>query len=53
VHKEVLVARGIIDHATVRYPAGRLDAGSRAAVDLVIAELGLAASPAVPVAVRA
>jgi 2-keto-3-deoxy-L-arabinonate dehydratase len=53
VHKEVLVARGIIDHATVRYPAGRLDAGSRAAVDLVIAELGLAAAPAVPVAVRA
>lgn len=53
VHKEVLVARGIIEHATVRYPAGRLDAGSRAAVDLVIAELGLAASPAVPVAVRA
>jgi 4-hydroxy-tetrahydrodipicolinate synthase len=46
VHKEVLVARGIIDHATVRYPAARLDEGSRAAVDLVIAELGLSALPA-------
>ena len=45
VHKEVLVARGIIEHATVRYPAAPLDAGSRAAVDLVISELGLAARP--------
>ena len=53
VHKEVLVARGIIDHATVRYPAAPLDAGSRAAVDLVIAELGLAASPALHDAVGA
>ena len=49
VHKEVLVARGIIDHATVRYPAARLDAGSRAAVDLVIEELDL---PPLPTAVR-
>ncbi|MFF2272568.1 dihydrodipicolinate synthase family protein [Agromyces sp. NPDC058136] len=49
VHKEVLVARGIIDHATVRYPAARLDAGSRAAVDLVIDELEL---PRLPTAVR-
>ncbi|MFD1573596.1 dihydrodipicolinate synthase family protein [Agromyces cerinus subsp. nitratus] len=49
VHKEVLVARGIIDHATVRYPAARLDAGSRAAVDLVIEELEL---PPLPTAVR-
>ncbi|MFE6964875.1 dihydrodipicolinate synthase family protein [Agromyces sp. NPDC057679] len=49
VHKEVLVARGIIDHATVRYPAARLDAGSRAAVDLVIDELEL---PPLPTAVR-
>ena len=45
VHKEILVARGVIDHATVRYPASRLDAGSRAAVDLVIHELGLASLP--------
>lgn len=49
VHKEVLVARGIIDHATVRYPAARLDSGSRAAVDLVIEELDL---PPLPTAVR-
>jgi 4-hydroxy-tetrahydrodipicolinate synthase len=49
VHKEILVARGIIEHATVRYPAARLDAGSRAAVDLVIAELDL---PPLPSAVR-
>jgi 2-keto-3-deoxy-L-arabinonate dehydratase len=49
VHKEILVARGIIEHATVRYPAARLDAGSRAAVDLVVHELGL---PTVPQAVR-
>ncbi|MFF2276763.1 dihydrodipicolinate synthase family protein [Agromyces sp. NPDC058126] len=49
VHKEVLVARGIIDHATVRYPAARLDAGSRAAVDLVIDELEL---PPLPTAVH-
>ena len=49
VHKEVLVARGVIDHATVRYPASRLDAGSRAAVQLVIAELDL---PPVPTTVR-
>ncbi|MEV4775374.1 dihydrodipicolinate synthase family protein [Microbacterium sp. LWH12-1.2] len=49
VHKEVLVARGIIEHATVRYPAARLDAGSRAAVDLVVEELAL---PPLPVKVR-
>lgn len=49
VHKEVLVARGIIENATVRYPAARLDAGSRAAVDLVIEELEL---PSLPTAVR-
>ena len=49
VHKEVLVARGIIEHATVRYPAARLDAGSRAAVHLVLEELAL---PPVPTAVR-
>ncbi|WP_102193186.1 dihydrodipicolinate synthase family protein [Microbacterium aurantiacum] len=49
VHKEVLVARRIIEHATVRYPAARLDAGSRAAVDLVIEELDL---PRLPASVR-
>lgn len=49
VHKEVLVARGVIEHATVRYPASRLDAGSRAAVKLVIEELDL---PPVPTTVR-
>ena len=49
VHKEVLVARGIIEHATVRYPAARLDAGSRAAVHLVLEELAL---PPLPTAVR-
>ncbi|WP_350351813.1 dihydrodipicolinate synthase family protein [Microbacterium sp. A8/3-1] len=49
VHKEVLVARGVIEHATVRYPASRLDAGSRAAVQLVIEELDL---PPVPTTVR-
>ena len=41
VHKEILVARGIIDHATVRYPAAPLDSGSRAAVGTVLDELGL------------
>jgi 2-keto-3-deoxy-L-arabinonate dehydratase len=50
VHKEVLVARGIIDHPTVRYPAARLDAGSRAGVDLVIAELELPDFPRLPAA---
>ncbi|MEU4017306.1 dihydrodipicolinate synthase family protein [Microbacterium sp. NPDC028030] len=49
VHKEVLVARGVIDHATVRYPASRLDAGSRASVKLVIDELSL---PPIPATVR-
>lgn len=50
VHKEVLVARRIIEHATVRYPAARLDAGSRAAVNLVLEELAL---PPLPATVRA
>lgn len=49
VHKEILVARGIIEHATVRYPAARLDAGSRAAVHVVLKELAL---PPLPIAVR-
>lgn len=47
VHKEILVARGIIEHATVRYPAARLDAGSRAAVDVVVRELELPPLPVV------
>lgn len=43
VHKEVLVARGLIEHAAVRYPASPLDAGSRAALSRVVDELGLQA----------
>ena len=50
VHKEILVARGIIDSARVRYPAAALDQGSRAAVRLVLDELDL---PAVRREVRA
>ncbi len=41
VHKEVLVARGIIEQATVRYPASPLDATSRAALRVVLDELRL------------
>ena len=41
VHKEILVARGIIERATVRYPAAPLDASSRAALRLVLDELRL------------
>lgn len=43
VHKEILVARGIIANARVRYPASALDAGSRAAVATVLRELTLPA----------
>ncbi|MCS5716925.1 dihydrodipicolinate synthase family protein [Herbiconiux sp. CPCC 205763] len=43
VHKEVLVARGIIENARVRYPATTLDPGSRKAVHVVLDELGLPA----------
>lgn len=43
VHKEVLVRRGIIEHATVRLPAKPLDAGSRALLDDVLAPLNLPA----------
>lgn len=43
VHKEVLVRRGIIEHTTVRSPASNLDAGSRAALDVVLDELELPA----------
>jgi dihydrodipicolinate synthase/N-acetylneuraminate lyase len=41
VHKEILVARGIIESARVRYPAAVLDPGSRKAVRLVLDELRL------------
>jgi len=43
VHKEVLVARGIIADARVRYPAGTLDPGSRKAVQVVLDEVRLPA----------
>jgi dihydrodipicolinate synthase/N-acetylneuraminate lyase len=43
VHKEVLVARGVIEHATVRYPAGKLDPGSHKTVRVVLDELRLPA----------
>ena len=43
VHKEILVARGIIANARVRYPASPLDAGSRDAVATVLRELPLPA----------
>jgi 2-keto-3-deoxy-L-arabinonate dehydratase len=45
VHKEVLVARGIIERATVRYPAAPLDASSRAALRVVLDELRLTGRP--------
>ncbi|PZF85749.1 dihydrodipicolinate synthase family protein [Jiangella anatolica] len=41
VHKEVLVRRGIIEHATVRLPAKPLDAGGRALLDDILAALDL------------
>lgn len=41
VHKEVLVTRGIIDHATVRSPAQTLDEASRASLDLIMEDLGV------------
>jgi len=43
VHKEVLVRRGIIDSAFVRDPALPLDAGSRAALDAILAHTPLPA----------
>lgn len=39
VHKEVLVHRGIIEHATVRLPAKPLDTGGRALLAEVLAPL--------------
>lgn len=41
VHKEVLVQRGVIEHATVRSPAAPLDAGSRRGLALLLDDLGL------------
>ncbi|SDT49647.1 dihydrodipicolinate synthase family protein [Jiangella sp. DSM 45060] len=41
VHKEVLVRRGIIEHATVRLPAKPLDPGGRALLEDVLAGLEL------------
>ncbi|WP_116952778.1 dihydrodipicolinate synthase family protein [Jiangella endophytica] len=41
VHKEVLVRRGIIEHATVRLPAKTLDAGGRALLDDILTALDL------------
>ncbi len=35
VHKDILVRRGVIGHDTVRDPVQPLDAGSRAALDLI------------------
>ncbi|MDT0268629.1 dihydrodipicolinate synthase family protein [Streptomyces sp. DSM 44915] len=41
IHKEVLVARGLIADATVRAPARPLDAPTRAALHEVLAPLGI------------
>ncbi|MPZ82175.1 MAG: dihydrodipicolinate synthase family protein [Actinophytocola sp.] len=41
IHKEVLVRRGIIDHATVRAPAAVPTAATLAELDAVLADLGL------------
>ncbi|GGF41858.1 dihydrodipicolinate synthase family protein [Subtercola lobariae] len=41
VHKEVLVARGLIESARVRYPSGRIDAGTRRALATILDELSL------------
>ena len=41
VHKEALVARGIIDHATVRAPARPLDAATRASLAVILNDLVL------------
>ena len=42
VHKEVLVARGIIDDATVRAPARQLDPRARTGLREILAGLGVA-----------
>ncbi|WP_147917091.1 dihydrodipicolinate synthase family protein [Ruania zhangjianzhongii] len=41
VHKEVLLARGIIDHSTVRSPAQDLDAPGRASLTAIMSALAL------------
>jgi dihydrodipicolinate synthase/N-acetylneuraminate lyase len=41
VHKEVLVSRGIIGSATVRYPAAPIDDGTRRALRTAMEDLGL------------
>ncbi|RZT07568.1 4-hydroxy-tetrahydrodipicolinate synthase [Kribbella sp. VKM Ac-2569] len=41
VHKEVLVRRGLIDHATVRVPARDLDIRSRAGLTAILDRLGI------------
>ena len=41
VHKEVLVARGVIDHATVRSPARPLDDAARASLTTILRDLEL------------
>lgn len=43
VHKEVMVSRGLIESAYVRYPAASADAGTRAAVKAVLDTLALPA----------
>lgn len=43
VHKEVLVARGIIEHSAVRSPAQNLDAAGRASLAAIVSALGLQA----------
>lgn len=48
VHKEVLVARGIIAHATVRSPASPLTAFSRMLLDQILGRLALAPAEPTP-----
>ncbi|PXY35009.1 dihydrodipicolinate synthase family protein [Prauserella sp. PE36] len=43
VHKEVLVRRGLIEHATVRLPAAPLDKASRQSLHAILDELPLKA----------
>jgi 4-hydroxy-tetrahydrodipicolinate synthase len=45
VHKEVLVRRGVIEHATVRSPAAPLDAGSQHGLALLLDDLALPPAP--------
>lgn len=43
VHKEVLVRRGLIDHAAVRVPARELDTRARAGLAAILDRLDLQA----------